>query len=250
MMLQVHQLAIRQGERQLLLDLDWQVAAGEVWWLAGRNGCGKSTLLATLAARRPARHGDIRLHGAALSRLSPLQRAQQLALLPQHSHDAFDYRVCDLLLAARYPWPDAGDNLARLDAALDAFDLAHLARRPLQALSGGERQRVAMACVMMQDSALILLDEPTNSLDLAHQAALQQQIRRWQAAGKAIIVVSHDLVFAPAIASHALLLDGMGGHSQYPLADLPADSLAAVLGYPLTRLTHAGQTCFLPGKQS
>jgi iron complex transport system ATP-binding protein len=247
MMLHTDKLSILQGQRHLLHQLGWQVQAGEVWWLAGRNGCGKSTLLATLAGLRPPAQGSISLCGQPLGSTAPRLRAQRLALLPQASHDAFDYAVIDAVAAARYPWPDDGHNPGRIAAALNAFDLARLAERPLQALSGGERQRVALASVMAQDAPLILLDEPTNSLDLAHQAALQVQIRRWQAEGKAVVVVSHDLQFAPAIASHALLLDGAGGHSQHPLAQLSATHLAEVLGYPLTRITHAGHPCFLPG---
>ena len=247
MMLHTDKLSILQGQRHLLHQLGWQVQAGEVWWLAGRNGCGKSTLLATLAGLRAPAQGSISLCGQPLAATAPRLRAQRLALLPQASHDAFDYAVIDAVAAARYPWPDDGHNPGRIAAALNAFDLARLAERPLQALSGGERQRVALASVMAQDAPLILLDEPTNSLDLAHQAALQVQIRRWQAEGKAVVVVSHDLQFAPAIASHALLLDGAGGHSQHPLAQLSATHLAEVLGYPLTRITHAGHPCFLPG---
>ena len=250
MMLQTKELSILQAQRHLLNQLNWQVQAGEVWWIAGRNGCGKSTLLATLAAQRKSTQGQILLDGQAITRFKPQQRAQKLALLPQASHDAFDYAVIDAIAAARYAWPDDGQNRARIDAALDAFDLTRLAARPLQALSGGERQRVALASVMVQDAPLILLDEPTNSLDLAHQAALQTQIRRWQTAGKAVIVVSHDLQFTPAIASHALLLDGAGGHQQYPINTLSADSLATILGYPLSRITHAGHPCFLPGHPS
>lgn len=247
MMLHTDNLGILQGPRHLLHQLDWQVHAGEVWWIAGRNGCGKSTLLATLAGLRAPAAGRITLCGQPLAATAPRLRAQRLALLPQASHDAFDYAVADAVAAARFPWPDDGRNPARLAAALDAFDLARLAHRPLQALSGGERQRVALASVMMQDSPLLLLDEPTNALDLAHQAALQTQIRRWQADGKAVLLVSHDLQFSPAVASHALLLDGAGNAARYPIAQLDAHALGEVLGYPLTRITHAGHPCFLPG---
>ncbi|MDC7698208.1 ABC transporter ATP-binding protein [Vogesella indigofera] len=249
-MLHCDQLTIRQGRRTLLQPLTWQVRAGECWWIAGRNGCGKSTLLTTLAALRRADGGHIRLCDQPLPQLTPRQRAQRLAMLPQASHDAFDYAVQDAVAAARFAWPDAGDNPQRVAAALDAFDLGRLAARPLQALSGGERQRVALASVMAQDAPLILLDEPSNSLDLAHQATLQQQIGRWCAQGKAVLLVSHDLQLAPACASHALLLDEYGAHRQYPLVELNAEHLAAVLGYPLTRLHHAGHPCFLPGHPS
>lgn len=249
-MLTCLQLRLHQAGHTLLQHLDWHVQAGECWWIAGRNGCGKSTLLATLAALRPASGGEIKLCGQPLASFSPRLRAQSLALLPQHSHDAFDYAVIDAIAAARYPWPDDGANDARINAALHAFDLTKLAARPLQALSGGERQRVALACVMAQDAPLILLDEPSNSLDLAHQAALQRQIRHWREQGKAVLLVSHDLQLAPACASHALLLDGHGGNQQHTLAQLSAGHLADVLGYPLTRLTHAGHPCFLPGHPS
>lgn len=249
-MLKCEQLHIRQGQRTLLAGLDWQVGAGECWWLAGRNGCGKSTLLATLAAQRAANGGHIRLDGQLLAQLPPRLRAQRLALLPQQHHDAFDYRVSDAVAAARYPWPDDGDNARRVADALACFDLEHLAARPLQALSGGERQRVALAAVMVQDSALILLDEPSNSLDLAHQAALQAQIRRWCAAGKSVLLVSHDLQLAPACASHVLLLDGNGHAGACTLPALSADALSATLGHPLTQITHAGHPCYLPGRPS
>ena len=155
-----------------------------------------------------------------MPQLTPRQRAQRLALLPQASHDAFDYAVQDAVAAARFAWPDAGDKPQRVAAALDAFDLGRLATRPLQALSGGERQRVALASVMAQDAPLILLDEPSNSLDLAHQAALQQQIGRWRAQGKAVLLVSVELDEIMSLSDRILViadgrivgeLDGVAG---------------------------------------
>ncbi|MES2933148.1 MAG: ABC transporter ATP-binding protein [Pseudomonadota bacterium] len=249
------QLQLRIDNRLLVDRLDWQIEPGQCWCVIGRNGVGKSTLLRTLAGLRLPDAGRIELGGKALADWPLAALARQRAFLPQARNDAFAYRAIETVLSARHPyadqryWEGSDDHVAAL-AALDAMEVLELAERDVRTLSGGERQRVAIAALLAQDTPLLLLDEPANALDLAHQVsvmALLAKLCREQ--GKAVVMIGHDLNLAHGVASHALLLMGDGRWQAGPVAEvMQADILSRTLGHPIETVTHGNRTLFIAGE--
>ena len=255
-LLQTTNLQLSTPNRFLLKDLNWQIQSGECWCVIGRNGAGKSTLLRTLAGQRPVenqRDSQIKIQGKDIALWSLSELAKERAFLPQGRVDAFGYRAIETVLSARHPYSDAHYWESQTDIeiatkALQELDVADLAQRDVRSLSGGERQRVAIAALLAQDAQLMLLDEPANALDLAHQVSVMQLFSRLcRDSGKAVVMVSHDLNLAHRIATHALLLMGDGSWLAGTTDQvMTAEQLSLCLGHPIERFQHGEQSIFLP----
>jgi iron complex transport system ATP-binding protein len=256
-MLSTHQLCLHIGQRQLLTNLDWQVRAGECWSVIGRNGAGKSTLLRTLAGLRPPDAGTVAIRDRALKDWPLAELARQRAFLAQSRSDAFAYTVIETVLSARHPYHDnryweGGDDQAIAMRALASMEVADLAARDVRTLSGGERQRVAIAAMLAQDTPLLLLDEPANALDLAHQVSVMTLLARLcRDQGKTAIMIGHDLTLAHSVSTHALLLRGdgrwlAGAKDQVMRADLLSD----YLGHPIEIIRHGQRSIFIPTEET
>jgi len=255
MLLETVELTLNIARRDLVVGLNWQVQAGECWCIIGRNGAGKTTLLRNLAGlnHTTGQSGHIFFHGTALRNTPLLQLARLRSFLPQGRNDAFACTVLDIVLGARHPYHDgnyweSADDLAAARAALQELDVADLADRDVRSLSGGERQRVAIAAVLAQDAQLMLLDEPTSFLDLAHQISVMRLLAaQCREKNKAVLMVSHDLNLAYSMASHALLLMDDGRWQCGAVDDImTAQNLSQCLGHPLEMIWHGGQRLFLP----
>lgn len=251
--IQTTALSLHAAGRTLVHKLDWQVQRGECWSIIGRNGAGKSTLLRTLAGLHRADAGTIMIAGRALDEWPPTDLARERAFLAQSRHDAFAYSVIETVLSARHPyhgnryWEDSDDHRAAMQA-LASMEVAELAERDVRTLSGGERQRVAIAALLAQDTPLLLLDEPANALDLAHQVSVMGLLSRLcREQGKTVVMVGHDLNLAHRISTHALLLMG-DGRWQAGAVDqiMQAELLGDYLGHPIDMIEHAGRRIFIP----
>jgi iron complex transport system ATP-binding protein len=252
-------LSISVGARQLISNLNWQVNAGECWCIIGRNGAGKTTLLRNLAGLLEVEDysSEIIINTRPLQAWSLTELAKIRSYLPQGRNDVFAYRVIENVLGARHPhtdgrfW-DSEEDLAVAYAALTELDVADLAERDVRSLSGGERQRVAIAALLAQDAQLMLLDEPTNALDLTHQInTLQLFSKQCKTQGKAVIMVSHDLNLAYRVATHALLLMNDGSwHAGLASDTMTQQALSRCLGYPIETIWHGEQCVFLPANFS
>jgi iron complex transport system ATP-binding protein len=257
MMIATRQLALRAADRMLVQGLDWQVAAGECWSLIGRNGAGKSTLLRSLAGLREPDAGTVEIRGRSLSAWLLEDLARQRAYLAQSRHDAFAYSVMETVLSARHPyhakryWEGSDDHQAAL-GALAAMEADHLATRDLRSLSGGERQRVAIAALLAQDTPLLLLDEPANALDLAHQVRVMGLLARLcRQQRRTVVMIGHDLTLAHSISTHALLLMGDGRWHASPVDEaMQAPLLGDYLGHPIDMIEHGGRRIFIPQEAS
>lgn len=252
-MIQTSALNLNAAGRKLVCGLDWRVEPGQCWSIIGRNGAGKSTLLRTLAGLRRPDGGRVTIAGRELDTWPPAELARKRAFLAQSRHDAFAYSVIETVLSARHPyhgnryWEDSDDHHAAMHA-LAAMEVAELAERDVRTLSGGERQRVAIAALLAQDTPLLLLDEPANALDLAHQMSVMSLLAGLcRDRGKTVVMVGHDLNLAHRISTHALLLMGdgrwqAGGVDQ---AMQPA-LLGEYLGHPIDMIEHGGRRIFIP----
>ncbi|MCF6226038.1 MAG: ABC transporter ATP-binding protein [Xanthomonadales bacterium] len=249
--------------RVLLDDFNWQIQAGECWALLGRNGSGKSTLLHTLAGIRPAQTGAIELpHEGNLQSVTKLPRrtiARQMALLQQHTAYPFDATVEQMALAGRHPhlgaWQqESAADFAIVGQALDDMDLSGLEKRNVSSLSGGEARRLAFATMLVQQAPLLLLDEPSNHLDVGHQIQIMRKLRELiepdnnKKNNSAALIAIHDLNLAARFCSHVLMLFGDGRYLAGPLDEiLSSKQLSELYDYPIEQLLWDQGRCFLPG---
>ncbi|MGO1315423.1 MAG: ABC transporter ATP-binding protein [Cellulomonadaceae bacterium] len=201
------------GGRPIIEDLDLEIPAGSVTVLIGPNGCGKSTLLGGLARVLRPSSGRVLLDGTDLQEWPTKQAAQRLAVLPQQPLLPDGITVRDLVRRGRHPhrgtfqrW--SGEDDERVALALAETSLTEAADHPVGSLSGGQRQRAFIAMVLAQDTPLMLLDEPTTFLDIAHQYELLELCRRLNRdTGRTLVLVLHDLNQAARYATHIVALD-------------------------------------------
>jgi iron complex transport system ATP-binding protein len=256
-MIDTHQLKLTAGTRTLVDKLDWHVAPGECWCVIGRNGAGKSTLIRTLAGLREPDGGAVSILGRPLRDWPLDELARKRAFLPQSRSDAFAYSAIETVLTARHPyhanryWEGSDDYLVARDA-LAAMEVLDLAERDVRTLSGGERQRVAIAAMLAQDTPLLLLDEPANALDLAHQVSVMRLLTRLcREQGKTAIMIGHDLGHAHQASSHALLLMGDGEWEAGRVDEvMRAPILSRYLGQPIEVVEHGSRRLFIPVEEA
>lgn len=189
------------------------VRAGEIHALVGPNGSGKSTLLRLLVGLLHPLQGHIRFHGKSLSEISRRDFARHVAFLPQHSSPIHSLTVEDVVWQGRHPWmsgfrPSTFEDQRAVVEAMERCGVKTLHRRIFQTLSGGERQRVLLASILAQRPKVILLDEPTQSLDPHHQSEVMQLLREETSRNTGILIVSHDLALAGHFSSRITLLKG------------------------------------------
>lgn len=203
-----------EGRRPVLEGVDLRVSRGELLAVLGPNGSGKTTLLRVLAGTLQAASGTVHLFGRPLERWSRAEIARRVAVLPQSLDLPAGFSVAEVVAMGRIPHArgafGAGpDDERAVEIALRDAGASELARRPVTELSGGERQRVLIAMALAQEPALLLLDEPTLHLDLAHQLELVRALQRLRRARHvAVVAVLHDLNLAAAYADRSVLLDG------------------------------------------
>jgi iron complex transport system ATP-binding protein len=201
------------GPRSVLDRVDLRLAAGELVAVLGPNGSGKTTLLRVLAGTLRAASGSVRLFGRPMKAWSRVEIARRVSVLPQSLELPTGFTVAEVVAMGRIPhargaFGSGPDDERAVETALRDADAADLARRPVSELSGGERQRVLVAMALAQEPALLLLDEPTLHLDLAHQLALVRTLERLRRARDlAVVAVLHDLNLAAAHADRCVLLD-------------------------------------------
>lgn len=217
-------------------DLSVRIPDGSFTAIIGPNGCGKSTLLRTLARVLTPARGEVFLDGQPIQGYRSKEVARRLGLLPQSSLAPEGIRVADLVARGRAPYQSliqqwrASDEEA-VAAALAATRLTELGGRLVDELSGGQRQRVWVAMLLAQQTPIMLLDEPTTFLDIAHQYELMELFRGFHEAGKTIVAVLHDLNQAARYADHLIVMrDGAIITTGAPAAVITAELIEQVFG--------------------
>jgi iron complex transport system ATP-binding protein len=227
--------------RMVLRGVDLSLPAGDLVALLGANGSGKTTLLRLLSGALSPDAGEVRFDGQPVGDWRRDALARRVAVLPQQLDLPDGFRAAELVAMGRAPharrlFGSTAEDERAVERALidaDAFDLA--GRYPHE-LSGGERQRVLVAMALAQEPELLLLDEPTLHLDLAHQVALLSSIRRLQAQrGLTVVAVLHDLNLAAAFAPRVVVLhDGRVAADGSPHEVLDVDLVHRVFGVEVT----------------
>jgi iron complex transport system ATP-binding protein len=225
--------------RQVLHGVDLDLPAGMVTAVVGPNACGKSTLVRTLARLHAPDSGAIVLDGQDVARLPTREVARRVGVLPQSAATPPGMAVADLVARGRHPhqrWWAAWstEDEAAVADALARTDLTALADRPVDALSGGQRQRAWIALVLAQRTPLLLLDEPTTFLDLAHQVEVLDLVARLnEEDGRTVVMVLHDLALAARYAHHLVAMrEGRVVATGTPAQVVTEETVAAVFDLP------------------
>ncbi|MHB0981422.1 MAG: ABC transporter ATP-binding protein [Thermoleophilia bacterium] len=211
--LEARGLSVIRSERTLLDAVDLDVEAGAFLGILGPNGSGKTTLLRCLAGALEASTGEVKLAARPIGSYERPALARTIGVVPQTFTLDFKFTVEEVVALGRYPhrasWGRAdGRGDEAVERALADLSIEHLATRPVTELSGGEQQRVLIAQTLAQETPILLLDEPLNSLDLNHQLEVMQVLSRLNAEGKTVVVVVHDINMAAQYCADLVLLSG------------------------------------------
>jgi iron complex transport system ATP-binding protein len=213
-LLAARDLTLGYGDRVVVRDLSLDVPSGAVTVVVGANACGKSTLLRALGRLLRPRAGAVLLDGQDLHALPCRAVARRIAVLPQSATCPEGITVADLVSRGRQPhqrwwrqWSVADERAVA--AAMERTGVAELAGRHVDELSGGQRQRVWLAMALAQDTEVLLLDEPTTFLDIAHQVEVLDLVRELnRERGRTVVAVLHDLNQACRYADHLVAIAG------------------------------------------
>jgi iron complex transport system ATP-binding protein len=229
--------------RPALAGVSCRVHASELVAVAGPNGSGKTTLVRALSGLVQPEAGVVRVQSRALAEWGRSELARVLAVVPQREEIVFPLRVDEAVMLGRYARlgslaaPGAADRAA-VRSALERCDADALAARSIDALSGGEWQRVRLARALAQEPAVLVLDEPTASLDVRHEMELLELIRRLVDQGLAGLVITHELNLAARYADRILLLsEGRVVAEGTPAEVLVESTLSRVFEWPVAVTT-------------
>jgi iron complex transport system ATP-binding protein len=209
-------LSLSIASTRVVSDLDLQIQAGQFWGLMGANGIGKTTLMKCLAGLTPADSGHVALEGVPIRQLPRKSVAKRLGMLQQHTTYVFDSSVLQTALTGRHPHLGAWERESPGDVelarnAMRQVDLTGLEQRSVTGLSGGEARRLAFAALLVQEPEIMLLDEPSNHLDLRHQVSIMSRIGdEVYGNGRLAVAAMHDVNLAATFCSHVLMLFGAG----------------------------------------
>ncbi len=209
-LVQAEGLACSRDGVAILEDINLTIDGGEIVALIGPNGCGKTTLLETICGTLPAAAGKVSLLERPIGSYGAAERARQIGFVPQREEQVFEFTVRETAAMGRLPYAsglyETDDDWQAVDEALDITDLTRLRNNAVTRISGGELQRVLIARAQAQQPKLLILDEPTASLDMPHYQSLSKLLRTLAGQGTGIIAASHDINWAMSIATTVVCL--------------------------------------------
>ncbi len=240
-------------QNTILKDITFNVNAGTFLAIIGPNGSGKTTLINLLCGMLKPKSGTIKIDAAAIESYKTKILAEKIAIVRQEFVPVFGFSVIETVMMARIPYwgPFGFESKADreiVNEAMQATDTSQFALRTLKSLSGGERQRVFIARALAQNTAILLLDEPTSFLDLKHQVGIYDLLKVLQLEkGKTIVAVTHDINLAAQYADEILLLGADNNHCIGKIEDvLSTEQIEKVFGVNIYAGTLMQEKFFLP----
>jgi len=234
-MLAVNNIEVTYDDRAILSEVLLELREGQIIALLGANGAGKTTLIRAINGTVPLASGEIEIEGTSLAKMSRREIAANIAVVAQENETRFPVTVLEFVLSGRFVhggafgWESDADVESAIEA-LSECDLDGFELRLMNHLSGGERQRVVLARAMATNARILLLDEPTANLDLAHQAMMFRLVRkRCREHNSAAVVITHDLNLASEFADEIMMLrDGRIAAKGTPAKVLTTDNIESV----------------------
>ncbi|MFH1652825.1 MAG: ABC transporter ATP-binding protein [Pseudomonadota bacterium] len=215
-MIKLENISFSYDRTSLIADLSCEINRGEFVGIIGPNGSGKTTLIKLVCGLLKAGSGNVYLDGKNISDYSYRKRARLISVVPQEANIPFSFSVKEVVLMGRASYMSAlsfedRSDLAICERVMEMTKISHLSNRSIHEISGGERQRVVLARALAQEAEIIILDEPTNFLDLKHQVSIYQLLTRLNIeAKKTIIAVQHDINLAAIYCKRILILKDGG----------------------------------------
>ena len=251
--LELENLEIKIGDTVICRELSLLLEGGRLLGILGRNGAGKTTLLHTIMGFRPFQHGAIRIQQEDLHAIPRQQLATKIGLLFQESENSLPATVLETVMLGRHPhsenllW-DSPADVAYCRETLSQMGLGSLENRQVSTLSGGEKQRLAIALLLAQNPKVLLLDEPSNHLDIDYQikilSLLHEKSRKQNAA---MIIASHDINLVSRFCDDVLLLLEDGNAITGPIAEvLDTQNLERAFGCKVECVQVSGHHYYLP----
>lgn len=237
-MLEARNVSINYGTRQAVANVSLRVSPGEMTAIVGANGAGKSSLLRALNGALPVSRGEIFLDGKLLSSYARRAIGRRVAVVTQEALLAFPVSVLQYVLGGRYAWSGSGmwgwESERDLEIAFEVLretELETFSTRLMNEVSGGERQRIVLARALATEAGILLLDEPTANLDLAHQASMLKLVRaHCDERATAAVIITHDINLVAEFADRVVLLkSGQMIAAGEPREVLTAELLTEVL---------------------
>lgn len=208
--IKVTDLDVAYEQKYIIKNMNIEIPKGKITMIIGSNGCGKSTLLKTIARIITPKKGEIYLDGASIKAQAPKEIAQKMAVLPQSPVVPSGLLVKELVSYGRFPYQSAlgglkQEDIEKVNWAMEVTGMSEFAERPVDSLSGGQRQRAWIAMALAQETEILVLDEPTTYLDMAHQLEillLLQKLNKEQ--NRTIVMVLHELNNATKFADYLI----------------------------------------------
>ena len=244
-MLSIANLQFKYDGNLILNGLNLEVGKGELIGIVGPNGSGKTTFLRLISGVLSPDFGRIKICDIDNNNLNSSQRAKLLAVVPQNGRPPLNFSVQDIVFMGRNPYQkflrsETEHDIDAVNWAMRVTNISHLATRNLASISGGEIQRTLVAMALAQKTPILLMDEPTSSLDLAYQLDILEILRvLCQEREVSILVATHDLILAARYCTHLLMLAGENGYIQgSPGQVLTSENIHRVYGTKVHVIDH------------
>ena len=235
--IKVTDLDVAYEDKYIIKNMNIEIPKGKITMIIGSNGCGKSTLLKTVARIITPKKGEIKLNGVSIKEQAPKDIAKKMAVLPQSPVVPSGLLVKELVSYGRFPYQSAlgglkEEDIEKVNWAMEVTGIIDFANRPVDSLSGGQRQRAWIAMALAQETEILVLDEPTTYLDMAHQLEillLLQKLNKEQ--NRTIVMVLHELNNATKFADYLIgMKKGEVVFSGKPLDVITKENLRIIYG--------------------
>lgn len=235
--IKVTDLDVAYEEKYIIKNMNIEIPKGKITMIIGSNGCGKSTLLKTIARIITPKKGEIKLNGVSIKEQAPKDIAKKMAVLPQSPVVPSGLLVKELVSYGRFPYQSAlgglkEEDIEKVNWAMEVTGIINFSNRPVDSLSGGQRQRAWIAMALAQETEILVLDEPTTYLDMAHQLEillLLQKLNKEQ--NRTIVMVLHELNNATKFADYLIgMKKGEVIFSGKPLDVITQENLRTIYG--------------------